>query len=69
MDEMDFEVDHTSDELDLDDGPSWEAEAQFAVTPRAIPPPDEDDVARVAEVLGRTGGAANHPDGPGVGGD
>jgi len=37
--------------------------------PVAPPAEKQDDVARVEDALGRTGGAANHPDGPGVGGD
>jgi len=30
---------------------------------------NQEDVAQVEDAIGRTGGAANHPDGPGVGGD
>lgn len=59
------------DDLDLDDRNSIDYGAATTLSGTSTPPANgnEEDVDRVAEIIGRTGGAANHPDGPGVGGD
>jgi hypothetical protein len=65
-----MEITDLDDDLDVDGREILDTSATAVLPGASTPAPaNEDDINRVAELLGRTGGAANHPDGPGVGGD